>query len=445
MSKAFELKYHNRCQFEALEARCLLAVEFIDTGQELIIPELEVEDAFTIAVALDDLDGDGDVDAFVIAPRRSAIATDPAIFDKLRSSSVWMNDGLGNFRFEMIASRSGTSVALGDTDGDGDIDAMVDGRPLVNDGGGVFSDTGDFPRFGSNPFHGLFVSVLGDLDGDGDLDTISVEGPWSRGDRHVWLNDGDGKFSHHELFGVFEQIQDMALADFDGDNDLDAVVAGGVGTGDNSVWLNDGTGRFTRRATVGESVVSHTVAAGDLDGDNDVDIILGNGDIFLNDGNGTFEEAFRWLGNSLLEDIALGDVDNDGDLDAITAGGRGDGNHLWINDGDGFFEIAQDFGSEGFAAALGDLDNDGDLDAYIGHLGPDKIWLNQLITTSRLPGDANGDGEFNRDDIVQVLQAGKFMTGEPASWEEGDWNGDGRFDQLDLIAALQENSYSSVR
>lgn len=56
-------------------------------------------------------------------------------------------------------------------------------------------------------------------------------------------------------------------------------------------------------------------------------------------------------------------------------------------------------------------------------------------------GDANGDGWFDQLDLVQVLQADKYATAEPAVWEEGDWNGDEVFDQFDLIDALKAGTY----
>lgn len=74
-----------------------------------------------------------------------------------------------------------------------------------------------------------------------------------------------------------------------------------------------------------------------------------------------------------------------------------------------------------------------------------------------LPGDANQDLAFDQLDLVQVLRAGKYLTGEPATWQEGDWNGapgkylngppqgDGVFDQLDVLAALSANSYNNGR
>lgn len=68
------------------------------------------------------------------------------------------------------------------------------------------------------------------------------------------------------------------------------------------------------------------------------------------------------------------------------------------------------------------------------------VGVEQFPATHAVFGDANRDRVFNRLDIVQVMQAGKYQTGQPAGWHEGDWNGDGRFDQHDLITALQHVS-----
>ena len=59
----------------------------------------------------------------------------------------------------------------------------------------------------------------------------------------------------------------------------------------------------------------------------------------------------------------------------------------------------------------------------------------------RQPGDANEDGQFDQLDIVHVLQSGKYLTGQPATWSEGDWDGNGEFDNLDIVAALQTGNY----
>lgn len=58
-------------------------------------------------------------------------------------------------------------------------------------------------------------------------------------------------------------------------------------------------------------------------------------------------------------------------------------------------------------------------------------------------GDANRDGRFDVFDLLQIIVAGKFNTGEPAVWEEGDWNGDGFFDIFDILLEIKQGSFNS--
>lgn len=58
----------------------------------------------------------------------------------------------------------------------------------------------------------------------------------------------------------------------------------------------------------------------------------------------------------------------------------------------------------------------------------------------KVPGDVNGDGVFNSSDLVVVFAAGKYNTGEDASYYEGDWNGDGVFDSADFVYVLQQGT-----
>ena len=68
-----------------------------------------------------------------------------------------------------------------------------------------------------------------------------------------------------------------------------------------------------------------------------------------------------------------------------------------------------------------------------------------------IPGDADLNKEFGTADIVAVLGAGLFESGQAATWEQGDWNGapnpanrypgpppagDGLFTTGDIVAAL---------
>ena len=91
-----------------------------------------------------------------------------------------------------------------------------------------------------------------------------------------------------------------------------------------------------------------------------------------------------------------------------------------------------------------DVDGDGDLDiiakAMLAQYQVSALtWYENMVPLK--PGDANEDGQFDQLDITAVLEAGKYLTGEPASWSEGDWNGDGVFDQEDIVAALATGNY----
>ena len=65
-----------------------------------------------------------------------------------------------------------------------------------------------------------------------------------------------------------------------------------------------------------------------------------------------------------------------------------------------------------------------------------------LLRTSA--GDANVDGFFDSNDLIQVFQIGEYeddIAGN-SRWSEGDWNCDGDFDSNDLVTAFQAGTYS---
>jgi len=146
---------------------------FSDSGQVL-------GTGFTNDVALGDVDGDGDVDAFV------ANSEGPTL--------LFVNQGGLQGGVEGIFVDSGQALGndggfvLGDVDGDGDVDALIstdETRVYLNQGGaqggqvGVFEDSGQV--VGSN----AFVEALGDVDSDGDLDVFLLGD-----DTLVFLNQG---------------------------------------------------------------------------------------------------------------------------------------------------------------------------------------------------------------------------------------------------------------
>ena len=111
----------------------------------------------------------------------------------------------------------------------------------LNDGLGNFTAHPTTASFGAG---NSFDVALGNLDGDGDLDALVAN--FGGEAETVWLNDGLGNFTAHPTtasFGAGDSTA-VALGNLDGDADLDAVVANTSGQAE-TVWLNDGLGNFT--------------------------------------------------------------------------------------------------------------------------------------------------------------------------------------------------------
>ena len=168
--------------------------------------------------------------------------------------------------------------------------AAVQLTPVTKPGGQFFDSA---QRLGDE---GMPSVALGDLDGDGDLDALAVE---TNQGALVWRNNGNGYFTAAaESFGGSRVVM-ARIADLDGDHDLDAILVG-LGSA-NSVWINDGYGLFTRRAAQLPVAQSAAVALGDLDGDGDVDAYVVNTDgqpdhVYWNDGQDGFVDSGLLIG-----------------------------------------------------------------------------------------------------------------------------------------------------
>jgi hypothetical protein len=343
---------------------------FWDTYQVLGEPKL----SFSLDVALGDVDGDGDLDAWV--------TTTPA-------DHVWLNNGSGLFTDsgQRLGVTSSRHARLGDLDGDGDLDAVTV-TPRQNDyfmlwknnGSGVFSGGGVPLGDAKNS-----SVALGDLDGDGDLDVfLSRDGA-----NMVLFNDGNAVFTDSgQLLGAKNTFK-ASLGDVDGDGDLDAVTANSRSDSDTSkLWLNNGDGTFVEAQDL-VFAPTNAVDMGDLDSDGDLDIFFGiaRGEgqysapnrVWFNDGTGVFTDTGQLLGTYSSNDGRLGDLDGDGDLDVAVANLYPDQNEVWMNDGSGFFNRGTRFFGRAYShsIALGDVNGDGDLDAFFTHWGlTDNVWIN---------------------------------------------------------------------
>ncbi|MBX7080289.1 MAG: dockerin type I repeat-containing protein [Nannocystaceae bacterium] len=76
-------------------------------------------------------------------------------------------------------------------------------------------------------------------------------------------------------------------------------------------------------------------------------------------------------------------------------------------------------------------------------LGGDSIGGGHAVHVARV-GDVDLDGAVDSSDLVVLFAAGRYETGEPASYGEGDFNGDGVFDSGDLVALFSGGDYEAA-
>ena len=249
-------------------------------------------------VDLGDLDGDGDLDAFITS--------------RDGGNQIWLNDGTGAFTLngQTPAADNNIYASLGDLDGDGDLDALVSTVEEVvvweNDGAAVFVPASRIA------VDSAIDVALKDLDGDGDFDAFVAQ---ANDPDLVLLNDGTGNLTDSgQRLGHYVS-KGIELSDVDADGDLDAVIAqaGEGASAANRVWLNDGSASFVDSGQLlGASETQH-VALGDLDGDGDVDAMSANSAdrskpnvVYFNDGSGTFVGQRSALGQFLDVSHCLG-------------------------------------------------------------------------------------------------------------------------------------------
>lgn len=237
-----------------------------------------------------------------------------------------------------------------------------------------------------------FGVALGDFDGDNDQDAVAISAYYGI---DVYFNNGSGTFTLNAQYatGTNGDFYGVYVCDVDSDNDQDIIAMPFYASAGLTILFNNGSGVFTGY-NISSNISTYNGAVGDIDGDNDKDVFLpnaggGSGKIYKNSGIGLFS-LHQTLSGARGHDADLGDLDNDGDLDAFVVENSSYGNAIFLNDSTGTFtQSGSTFSSNCTFVDLGDLDKDGDLDAWVGKSGNScEIWLN------------NGTGTFTLDTTI---------------------------------------------
>ena len=262
-----------------------------ESGIELTVPN-------TMSATFDDYDQDGDLDLFL--SHHSSLGQQD-------TETLWRNFGDGTF--ESYSIQSGIAGSLLGVDATGDNDVLQD-----------FT----------------FTPNLSDIDGDGDRDLLMSA---DFGTSKVFMNNGDGTFTHATDRDVITDEAGMggAVGDYDNDGDMDWFVSSIYNeeadlTG-NRLYRNDGNGVFedvTVAAGVEDGFWGWGSCFADFDNDGYLDLFHVNGwtgflefeddplRYFHSNGDGTFTERSADIGltdTGQGRGIACFDADRDGDLE----------------------------------------------------------------------------------------------------------------------------------
>lgn len=330
-----------------------------------------------------DIDNDGDEDILL------TLATDGSF----KENEVMLYENLGNNNFLNWRLNDSLDYAAdiepADIDGDGDLDAFVtarDGNDLVwlrNDG-----IKGNWQTFSidANANGALGIKAV-DLDKDGDVDVVLCS---ANDDKVFWYrNNGGGNFSKLVVDANVDTPRDVEAADLDGDGDIDLAIACQSTANTVVTYLNNGNQTFTRTIRfTGKTCGDIEIA--DWNNDSRPDIIFSLSSTspvnpqqevvaLINQNNNNFTTTPLIVQAEKGTSLKVTDLDKDGDMDIIV--GRDDRIRLvaWLQEGGSLRQLVLSNTNSTFTNVLGidvaDTNDDGINDIVFTDFERDELVL----------------------------------------------------------------------
>ena len=430
-----------------------LAQDFVEFT-EITAPAGLATYGTTFGVAMEDLDGDSDIDIFLA--RTPSLMTGSMAMPG--TNLLFLNDGTGGFDEVGVSAGVGSAcenrglmVADHDNDGDVDLYVTVAGRNelFLNGGQGLY---GEVARAAGIDHRGIgHEGAWLDYDQDGWLDLFFTNGPKEGSlSNTLYHNERNGRFSDVSVEAGVEGTvsgKGVALLDYDGDGWLDLVVTNGNDFQNFFLYQNQGDGTFEEvsaeaglEVSVSETFLSWLIPW-DYDNDGWQDLLVGShsgyyprNTLFRNLGDGTFEDVTELVGITAPfngDGTGVADYDNDGWLDVLFC--LLDDECILYRSLDGeSFEVVPDNGGllndgelPNWTISTGDVDGDGFLDVYTGngranHPARNHLFVNDgndhhhlFVRVTGRSGDASAIGarvEVTAGGLTQTRWVGTRMT-----------------------------------
>lgn len=272
-----------------------------------------------------------------------------------------------------------------------------------------------------------------DFNGDGKTDLVVSDTTDNK--VALFLGHGDGTFSAPVTATVQSSPLPIAIADMNGDGNLD-IVSGDLGFV--SIVNGDGAGGLGTVTNIPTNVDdNHAIGVADFDGNGKLDIVTASttpgaspaAEVLLQQTNGTFvQENLNLGGRTGFAALAVGDFNNDTHPDIALISQSGNTVTVLLNNGDGTFGAPTDYatGSGPTSIVAGDFNHDGNIDLVTANSTGGSV--------SFLAGDGHGHFAAKVDSAVVGSPAG----GGPLKVRTANLNNGDNFP--DLLVLLSNNS-----
>ncbi len=420
-----------------------------DHGRRLVVESLECRalpsflpavnypvgpPAAPITVAVGDLRGNGILD----------VVTDNITTNTV---SVLLGNGDGTFQAPIaygVDENSWQVVALGDVNGDGNLDIVVAGSTttvLLGNGDGTFRPA---ITIGFGTALGQLADFkLADVNGDGKLDIVAVNSLGNQAVLSVALGNGDGTFHQPYAFNAPAFIPNsIAVGDLNGDGIPDVAIASSdticdpeTGDCENvgavTIFLGTGDGFFQPPSFVNSVGAANSIGIGDVNGDGHLDLVTvvssfdhrSSISVLLGNGDGTFRASVTTPAvQGPLGATVLADFNGDAILDVAAVNPTTNTVSVFLGNGDGTFQAPLNFSVDASprALAVGDFNGDGFPDLVTANFVPSRD-ISVLLNDAVWNAGSSGAGGLRNEGAAELAVLPLPRAAEPVATAGLPW------------------------